>query len=308
MRSVTRAAIADAIRAVGIDAGDTVYLQTDLRTIGVVEGARDRESFCAAYLNAIFDVLGDDGTLAVPTYSTQVARFDLSFVWEETPTVLGTFSEYVRQHPDSLRSIHPLHSVTAIGRRKAQICAGNGSIDFGWDSPFHRLLGLDAKILTIGLESGYVVGIAHHLDCACGLPYVYNKLLKWVPIVGGAPVNRTFFASVRHLHLEIEHHLAPFVRHMRAKGQVRSSRVGGGWVHAAPYRAVFDEGAALLRDDPYFLLAAPPVFEYGVVPFDGPTAGRDGLSEVAEAEEIRNVNWSGYYLDRHSPGGDEDDL
>ena len=34
--------------------------------------------------------------MVVPTFTTQIARFDMNFIWEETPSVLGTFAEYIR--------------------------------------------------------------------------------------------------------------------------------------------------------------------------------------------------------------------
>jgi aminoglycoside 3-N-acetyltransferase len=308
MQQLTRSGISDAIASAGICLGDIVYLQTDLRTLGMIKGARTREAFCGSYLEAIFDVLGRHGTLVVPTYTTQVARFDMDFIWEETPTLLGTFPEFIRRHPESLRSIHPLHSVTAIGARKALICADNGPSDFGWNSPYHRMLEAGAKLLTMGLESGYVVGISHHLDAACGLPYVYNKLLKWVPIVRGEPVKRHYFACVRHLDLAVSYHLRDFVKHMRSLGGVTSVRLGGGWVHKADYRRVFEEGARRLADDPYCMLKEAPRFTYGTVPFDGPTAGRDGLADTSDAQRLSGINWRGYYFDRGSPGGDDAEL
>ena len=88
MQQLTRSDISGAIAAAGICAGDIVYLQIDLRTLGIIKGARTREAFCGSYLEAIFDVLGGQGTLVVPTYTTQVARFDMDFIWEETPTLL----------------------------------------------------------------------------------------------------------------------------------------------------------------------------------------------------------------------------
>lgn len=297
--------ISAALKAVGIRPGDSVYVQSDLRTPGWIRGVKSRDAFCQAYYDAIREIIGDAGTLVVPTYTTQVARYDMDFIWEETPSLLGIFTEFVRTRPDSLRSLHPLHSLCAIGPEKEFICSDNGTSDFGWDSPPHRMLQKKVKIVSIGLESGYAVGIAHHLDAACNLPHVYNKLLKWSPIVRGVRDPRHYVAVVRYLYLGVRIELTRFVRHMRRKGGLRSARIGGSWVHTTDYEETFFEGTRVLRDDPSFMLEKPPQFEYGRIPFDGPTAGADGIGKALDGQ--RSLNWGGYYLAGKAYAGDDTD-
>ncbi len=305
MRYIIREEITRALLDVGLKRGQTVYIQADLRMPGMLREARTKEAFCGIYLQCVQDIIGPTGTVVVPTYTTQVARFDIDFVWETTPSLMGIFSEHVRTHPESLRSLHPLNSVAALGERGRLICAANGTNDYGFDSPFQRMLQSQAKILAIGLESGYAVGIAHHLEAACCLPYVYNKLLKWAPIVDGVRDTRLYTATVRHLGLEVRYDLSRWVRHMRSLGQVKSAPLGQAFAHLADYGQTFLEGAAMLRDDPFYFLAKPPKFTYGVVPFDGPTCGRDGLSQEDQVQQLEQMNWSGFYLvDKGFAGGD----
>jgi aminoglycoside 3-N-acetyltransferase len=301
----------DMIRAsfaeVGVGEGDVVFVYSDLSRIGPVAGTTSKESLCEAYLAALRSEIGETGTVVVPTYTPQVARYDQPFVLEETPTLMGVFPEYLRQRSDSMRSIHPINSVAAIGARKEEISEDNGTSNFGVDSPFDRLLQLEAKIVTIGVESGYVVGIAHHLECACALPYVYNKLLKWHPIVRGKEDERTFTATLRYLDLDVTYDLTAMVKHMRGKGGVHSARLGRGWVHCAKYKEVFEEGARLLRDNPYLFLRSHPTFTYGKLPFDGPTAGRDEVSRRG-GEGVKKNSEGFYLMSRRYAGGDEGDL
>ncbi|NQV43421.1 MAG: AAC(3) family N-acetyltransferase [Rhodospirillales bacterium] len=310
MRLIHREEIDAALDTVGLAADQTVFAYCDLAAPGQLEGVRSREEFCATYLAAIRDRLGPGGTLVVPTYTTQVARFDIEFIWEETPALTGIFPEYVRTLPDSLRSIHPLHSVCALGAKQQEICGDNGTSDFGWDSPFHRLHLAEAKILSIGLPSGYAVGIGHYLEAACCLPYIYNKLLKWSPIVAGETDPRPFFSSVRYLDLPVKHNFTRWVKNIRTLGGVNSARLGRKWVHMADFKQVFKEGAKQIRQEPYFLLQEPPTFEYGRIPFDGPTVGRDAISGKNDIDKVAEMNWAGYYLqsNQHIVGGDDEEL
>ena len=84
-------------------------------------------------LTAILDVIGPSGTLVVPTYTSQVARFDIDFVLEETP--MGIFPEFVRTRPGAVRSVHPLLSLTAYGADAERICTDDGTSAYGPDSP-----------------------------------------------------------------------------------------------------------------------------------------------------------------------------
>ncbi len=307
MEVIDKHDIKDTLLEAGLEKGQIVYIQSDLRKPGMVKGSKSREEFCKAYFDAIFEIIGENGTIVVPSCSTQVARFDIDFIWEETPSLMGIFSEYIRNDPQSLRSIHPVKSICAIGKNKETICQANSTNDYGWDSPFHRMLENKAKIVTIGLESGYVVGIAHHLEAAYCVPYVYNKLLKWSPIINGKRDERAFFSSVRHLNLNAsEYDLTVFVKHVRSLGGIKSARLGGSWVHMADYEQVFSEGIRLLKENPYILLKNDPGFKYGEIPFDGPTGDKDCIKSQDDKDVLKNVNWAGYYLHEKSHcGGDE---
>jgi len=305
MKTITKDDIYTALVDVGVDRGQTVWVHADLAKVGAVVDTKNRDDFCAAYLDAIRGVIGPEGTVVMPTYTTQVMRFDMDFVWEETPTLMGLLPEYLRTHSQSLRSLHPMFSVTALGARQNDICTNNSTNSFGWDSPFDRMLKGGARVVTIGLPSGYLVGMAHQLEAMCNLPYVYNKLIRAVPIVNGKPVNKTFTATVRYLDLGVRYDLARHVRKLREKGYVKSARLGDSWVHSADYVTTFNTAADRLGEDPYYLLEEPPVFTPGKIPFDGSTAGRDGIAN----EKPGSKNWAGFYLyNAADPGGDEDAL
>ena len=87
MKSFSKEHIGSALREVGGRSGQMLYLQTDLRAPGRIDGVKTKQEFCEAYLTEIMDVIGSEGTLIVPTFTTQVARHDIDFVWEETPTI-----------------------------------------------------------------------------------------------------------------------------------------------------------------------------------------------------------------------------
>lgn len=297
MQVLTTDDIRSALAVAGLGRDDTVFVYADLRTPGMVAGGRDRDAFCEAYLSAILDVLGPEGTLVVPTYTTQVARFDIDFELESTPTPMGLFPEYVRTRPGAVRSVHPLLSLTAYGAGAARVCSDNGASAYGVDSPFARLLEGGAKVMSIGLDRYYSVGVAHHLEAACMLPYCYNKLLKWRPIVAGQRQERPYFATVRYPEfMSVPYNFHRLAEAVDAAGGIGTAGLGGSQICLSDYRGSFDLGARLLRDDPYLFLSEPPPFVYGKVPFDGPTAQHDRVAGAGDTDRLPGMNWLGYYL------------
>ena len=167
---------------------------------------------------------------------------------------------------------------------------------------------MDAQTLAIGLGTGYVMGVNHLLECQVGVPYVYNKLLKWGVSVGGKPDGRQYFASVRFLHLKAPPDYTRLAHRLKDRGELFHARLGRSWVHRSSFTAAYDEGLRLLLEDPYALLREPPAFEFGELPFDGPTADMDGTVEKSN-DQLEDMNWAGYYIfEDISIGGIDDEL
>lgn len=112
MISVNRSTLAADLRALGIAPGQHVLLHSSLSSLGFVEGGAD------AVIDALIDVLGPAGTLLVPTLTGSEAlspaappRFDPV----TTPCWTGRIPETLRRREGAIRSLHPTHSVAALG-------------------------------------------------------------------------------------------------------------------------------------------------------------------------------------------------
>lgn len=296
MRQIDRQEIESALRAAGLGVGDTVLCYSQLARAGPVAGSADREAFCQSYLDAFRTVLGRSGTLVVPTFTPQVARHDQDFEVETTPCMNGLFSEFVRNHPAAFRSAHPIHSVAALGAAARKICIEISLSDFGWGSSFHALHQNSAKIVAIGLPVEFGVACVHYIEAICCLPHVYNKRLKWRPIKGGVQLKEHRFATVRHLNLRIRYDFTSWIGQLKARGLITTATLGGAAVYSSPMPEIVDVAVQNLKTNPSFFLAEPPNFVYGELPFDGPTANRDGIDTVAGTGHVGpgnpTFNWS----------------
>jgi len=173
----TRDSLAADLRTLGLRAGDIVLCHTSLRSLGWVCGGP------VAVVQALLDVLGPDGTLAVPAHSTDnsdPAGWHFPPVpeqwWEPirdnmpgydpaiTPTRgIGVLPETVRNWPGARRSSHPQVSFAAVGARAAELLADH-ALDhrFGPRSPLGAMNRAGARILLLG--AGYLSCTAFHLS------------------------------------------------------------------------------------------------------------------------------------------------
>ncbi len=100
-------------------------------------------------LSALFERLGPDGTLVVPTCTPKEGLPKEPFDPALSPSETGPFSEFFRKQPGVLRSHNATHSVAALGPLAAEITAAHrtaaprpspwGDTAFGVGSPWDLL-------------------------------------------------------------------------------------------------------------------------------------------------------------------------
>lgn len=133
--------------ALGVRPGSVLLVHSSLRALGHVPGGA--ETVIAGLRRA----LGPAGTLLMPvlTYervTPQDPRFDV----RRTPANVGVIPETFRRQPGVLRSVHPTHSVCALGPL-AETLLGDHERDTtpcGPHSPFHQLPQHGGQILMLG--------------------------------------------------------------------------------------------------------------------------------------------------------------
>ncbi|WP_252699143.1 aminoglycoside N(3)-acetyltransferase [Natronosalvus vescus] len=163
---VTVTSLVDDFQNLGIEAGDTLLVHSSLSALGWV--CVDAQTV----VDALMTVVTEEGTLVMPTHSTQYS--DPS-VWsnppvpeswietirtqrppyrpETTPTRgMGAIVEAFRTYPAVRRSAHPTLSFAAWGANAATIVddhpLDNG---LGEDSPLARVYNLDGSVLLLGV-------------------------------------------------------------------------------------------------------------------------------------------------------------
>jgi len=166
---VTRASLAEDLRALGLDEGATVIVHSSLSRLGWVAGGAQ------AVVEALREVVGAYGTLVMPAHSGHLSEPSLwkdppvpeawwpviraetpPFDPQVTPTrEMGAVVECFRHVPGVVRSAHPRHSFVALGPLAGAVVADHrldGSL--GEHSPLARCYERDASVLLLGVGHG----------------------------------------------------------------------------------------------------------------------------------------------------------
>ena len=132
------------LKLMGIKENDILLVHSALTSIGHVEGGPD------TVINALLAAVGEKGTVVMSTLTGWDAPFDP----RNTPSAVGIISERFRQRPDALRSLHPVHSVAAIGLQARYITEGHEHCPTGCGegTPYMKVAELGGKVMLLGVD------------------------------------------------------------------------------------------------------------------------------------------------------------
>lgn len=166
----SRDRLARDLRELGLGDGDVVLVHSSLSGLGWVEGG------AGTVIDALLSAVGEGGTVLFPTLTGSAKdgpeappHIDL----RDTPCWTGAIPEASRHHSGAIRSIHPTHSVTAIGARAEELTRGHEQSASPCDthSPYVRLMEDGGKILLLGGVTHQSNTSLHALEELARVPY-----------------------------------------------------------------------------------------------------------------------------------------
>lgn len=156
---ITQARLERELDAVNLGEAPVVLVHSSLKRIGFVEGGP--ATVVGALVASIVTRRG--GTLAMPTFSIDgTMRNTLAsgrvFDVRNTPCNLGAIPETFRKLDGVVRSVHPTHSIAALGPQADWLVRDHhrAGTNFGADTPMARILELGGHLMGIGTHLGTV--------------------------------------------------------------------------------------------------------------------------------------------------------
>ncbi|MBI2529663.1 MAG: AAC(3) family N-acetyltransferase [Candidatus Diapherotrites archaeon] len=170
---ISKRDIVEALRKLGVKEGSAIAVHSSLSRLGFVEGGAQ------AAIDALLEAVGKEGTIMMPAFSgfTQ-SKANLVFDVRSTESKTGIITETFRRMKGVKRSLHPISSVCAYGK-KAEFIAGGHEKHirfFEENTPFHKLMQLNGDIVLLGADIDTASFFHVVEDCVKGFPIkVYEK-------------------------------------------------------------------------------------------------------------------------------------
>lgn len=241
----------------GIHPGDMVLMHSSYKSLGGIEGG------AKTFFEGFMDLIGEDGTLILPTLSfASVTREKPEFDLATTPSCVGYLSEYFRTSvPGVVRSMHATHSCAALGKLAKEMTAGHEEdiTPVGSNSPFAKLPKYGGKILMLGCGTKSNTSM-HGVEETAEPPYCIDRK---------NPVNYVLKDGDRIIHQIAYRHyfLTPDGKHIgqrydRVVELLSDNEKNFGKVLYADCclmdaKAVWDIGHKKLLEDPYYFVDCP---------------------------------------------------
>ncbi len=164
--------IKNSLISAGLNKGDDVFIHSNIGFFGKCENAKNSKELSACFYHAITEVIGDSGTIVVPTFTYSGCNNE-EFDVDTTQCKMGIFSKYIMNLSDSKRSNDCNFSVSAIGISSSYYTDNIPLNPFGEDSFFERFYKKKGKILCLNFDAGTT--FVHYVERKCNVPYRTDK-------------------------------------------------------------------------------------------------------------------------------------
>lgn len=252
--------LATGLRDLGLTKGDAVLVHSSMKELGHIDGGPN------AVIDVLLDVVGTTGTVLFPTLTGTMAdlpdnppHIDLA----TTPCWTGLVPETARRRSDAVRSIHPTHSVVALGANQQQWTSGHelGASPCDEASPYYRLMENGGKILLLGGVDHDSNTSFHSLEELADVPYHLQDDITTgtVRMPDGEIVavpNRLHLWQNRYRNQNLVRDFTVVSEPLISAGVQRSVRLGQSMSTLIDAGGMRDVLAPLLDENPLFLLTS----------------------------------------------------
>lgn len=234
--------------------GDVLFSHANIGFFGRPDGVRTADELASLFCDRIFDCIGEEGTLVVPTFTYSFPRREI-FDPVLSASRMGTFAEWIRRHPKAKRSLDPCYSVAALGGRADELTESAPENSFGPGCFFDRFMKAGGRIFNLNFDAGST--FVHYVERELRVPYRFDKTFEGEIRLGDTTVQSRSTIWVRYLSDDaLEAKFEPFDALARETGIFRTATLGRGRMGIMAARDCFDLVATALPHRPYFLTRA----------------------------------------------------
>ena len=235
------------LQELGVREGDTVFVHASLSRFGHVEEGPE------GVVSALQALVGASGTVAMPGFTFQLRDMPRPVIdMRHTPCWAGAVYEHFRTTRPVHRSTHITHSVIACGSRAADLTATHSITPCGAQSPFPRLVRLEAKLLLLGVSHNSNTTL-HAVEEELALPHMVFRELEGAQIIDAAGKQRPLQENTVHENAK-RYDFNYISEHLDRLGIQKQRLIGDAVVRCIDMRDMYEFGREMLTADPQALL------------------------------------------------------
>lgn len=228
----------------GIDPEGTLLVHSSMKSIGAVDGGAD------TVLDALSDYM-KEGLLVLPTHTwSYINAGNPRFYPQHSPVCVGLLPELFRERAGVVRSLHPTHSVAALGKDAIAFTADDHRFDTpcARGSSWGKLLDRRATILLVGVDlkrNTFIHGVEEWVDIPGRLTDMPERLYTVLPDGTEIPV-----PSRRHFGLSWSEHFWKVDDVLAEREAMRFGKLGDAEVRVCDAAATAEMITEMLAADP----------------------------------------------------------
>lgn len=239
-----------------IKKGDIVYITGNIFFLGLYY---NHKNVLKDFLKTLKNALGPRGTIVFPTHSWSLVQSRKIFSIKNTQSESGVFTEFLRKKKNTHRQFHPFSSTSALGHHAKYITNSASRHVYGLNSPFDKLIKLNAKFISIGLEPNLTCSQVHHAELMSNVPYRFIKEFTNL-------VERDKKISLEKFYLHVLYSsLKNIVRDKNkkifssfSKKKIITSKLGKSKIYCYPIKEFHEHTLSLMEKDIYIWLKRKP--------------------------------------------------
>ncbi len=242
--------IVQGLQSLSICSPAVILVHSSLSSFGHVVGGAE------AVIDGLLQAVAPEGTVMVPTLTgsrdlgpTCPPYFDV----RASASWTGRIPETFRRRPQAVRSLHPTHSVAAIGPRAGELLREHelSPTPCGPETPYGRLVQADGWVvlLGVGLEC---VTLFHHVEELADVSYHMQPEPVKATVVETDASSHTVLVGIHRY--GIARDFGRVETELRRRSILTTTRVGAATVRAVRARPMVEYALDLLRRDSRALL------------------------------------------------------
>ncbi|MBO05632.1 MAG: hypothetical protein CMI58_01075 [Parcubacteria group bacterium] len=251
-QNITKDYIISALKELGLKQGEDLMVHSGLGEIGKLADIKDGNKLGNIIIDLMIDLI-KPGTLIFPVYSYSFCNKE-EFNPKESLSTVGALTNIFWKRKDSIRSLHPIFSIAAIGKDAEHYTEIKNNVCFGKETFFDRLVESHVKVLGFGTRLVAALTLLHHTEQMNNVPYRYIKSFEGSIRTGNTVKEEKFEYFVRNLDMDTYFRLDKIEKFLSKHDAFNSIPFGGSRIDIVESSKVFNLLSKELQKNPFFLV------------------------------------------------------